>query len=109
MFQSGDVVLVPFPFTDFTAVKKSPVLVGRPMDSRGDLVCMAITSSQGHEDAIALDAADFEEGVLPKASWVRFAKLYTIHEDVVIGRFGGLNASLLDRVRNRFYRHFGCL
>ena len=109
MFQSGDVVLVPFPFTDFSAAKKRPVLVVRPMDSLGDLVCMAITSSPGHEDAIALDAADFEEGILPKASWVRYAKLYTIHEEVVIGRFGRLNTNLLDRVRNRFCRHFGCL
>jgi len=24
MFQSGDVVLVPFPFTDFSAAKKTP-------------------------------------------------------------------------------------
>ena len=45
MFQSGDLVLVPFPFTDFSAAKKRPVLVVRPMDSLGDLVCMAITPS----------------------------------------------------------------
>ena len=109
MFQSGDVVLVPFPFTDFSAAKRRPVLVIHPTDSLGDIVCMAITSSPGHEHSIALDAAGFEEGTLPKASWVRFEKLYKIHEEVVIGRFGRLNANVLDRVRNRFCEHFGCL
>lgn len=43
----GDVVLVPFPFTDHTAVKKRPAVVVSSAEHnhhRSDLVIMAVTS-----------------------------------------------------------------
>ncbi len=46
-FSQGDVVLVPFPFTDLSAIKQRPALVLSPDRSnkvRPDLVVAAITS-----------------------------------------------------------------
>jgi mRNA-degrading endonuclease toxin of MazEF toxin-antitoxin module len=46
-FRFGDVVLIPFPFTDQTALKKRPAVVvsGEAYNlARSDLVVMAITS-----------------------------------------------------------------
>jgi mRNA interferase MazF len=46
-FSQGDVVLVPFPFTDLTAIKQRPALVLSPdrlNQKRPDLVVAAITS-----------------------------------------------------------------
>jgi mRNA interferase MazF len=46
-FKQGDVVLVPFPFTDLSAIKQRPGLVISPErlnDTRPDLVVAAITS-----------------------------------------------------------------
>jgi mRNA interferase MazF len=46
-FNQGDIVLVPFPFTDLTAIKQRPALVISPRrlnDTRPDLVVVAITS-----------------------------------------------------------------
>lgn len=46
-YSSGDVVLVPFPFTDQSGAKKRPAVVvsgNRYNASRRDLVIMAITS-----------------------------------------------------------------
>jgi mRNA interferase MazF len=46
-FKFGDVVLVPFPFTDQTAVKKRPAVVassGAYNLAKSDLIVMAITS-----------------------------------------------------------------
>lgn len=46
-FNQGDVVLVPFPFTDLTAVKQRPALILSPKrlnDVRTDLIVAAISS-----------------------------------------------------------------
>jgi mRNA interferase MazF len=85
-FKQGDVVLVPFPFTDLSAAKQRPALVVSPdrlNDSRPDLVVAAITSqipAALAEDEVRLAEADLNACGLPKASIVKLAKIFTIHQ-----------------------------
>lgn len=54
-FEFGDVVLVPFPFTDQTTSKKRPAVIisnGIYNRARPDVVVMAITSQLGPSPAI---------------------------------------------------------
>lgn len=54
-FRFGDVIVVPFPFTDQTAVKKRPAVVVSSETynrQRPDLILMAITSQVRSESAI---------------------------------------------------------
>ena len=44
MSRAGDVVLLPFPFTDLSATKKRPVLLLSDEDSLGDFLALAVTS-----------------------------------------------------------------
>lgn len=49
-FSFGDIVLVPFPFTDQTAVKKRPAVVISSKDynrHRPDIILLAVTSQMG--------------------------------------------------------------
>jgi mRNA interferase MazF len=63
-FRQGDVVLVPFPFTDLSAIKQRPALVLSPErlnNVRTDLVVAAITSQIPEvigDDEILLSDAD---------------------------------------------------
>ena len=63
-FSQGDVVLVPFPFTDLSAIKQRPALVLSPErinKVRTDLVVAAITSQIPDvigEDEILLSDTD---------------------------------------------------
>ena len=86
----GEVVLIPFPYTDLATTKRRPVLVLRPPDAFGDFLAAAVTSQPGHKDAIMLTQADFLEGFLPKPSYVRASKLYTLNERTVAHRFCAL-------------------
>ncbi|WP_089683420.1 type II toxin-antitoxin system PemK/MazF family toxin [Billgrantia gudaonensis] len=108
MYQPGDVVLVPFPFSDLKTRKKRPVLVFQSPDSYGDMVCLAITSRSNHQQSVPIYAESFVDGVLPKASWVRYGKVYTVNDAVVTGRFGALKADVFDEVKICFCRHFAC-
>lgn len=108
MYQSGDVVLVPFPFSDLKTAKKRPVLVFQAADSYGDMVCLAITSRSNHQQSVTIDGDSFSDGVLPKTSWVRYGKVYTLNESVVVGQFGALKKAVFDNICARFCQYFSC-
>jgi mRNA interferase MazF len=69
-FSQGDVVLVPFPFTDLSAIKQRPALVLSPDRSnevRPDLVVAAITSqipTKPGDDELLLSGNEFDTSIL---------------------------------------------
>ena len=109
MYRAGEVVLLPFPFSDIDSSKRRPVVVLSDQDSVGDFVCTAVTSStQEIGDRVELAQSDFIEGTLPKKSWVRASKVYTVNASVTLGRFGQLSTAALDRIRSVVCESVGC-
>lgn len=108
MSHPGDVLLIPFPYTDLTTRKRRPVLVLRPADTFGDFLAAAITSQPGHADALPLHQADFQEGTLPKPSYLRTTKVYTLNMNVVAARFGHLSPESLQQARAAICMALGC-
>ena len=86
-YKRGDIVLVPFPFTDLSSSKRRPALIVSPdwfNSSNQDLVLVAITSQIGDDPrSVLLDEADFVGGRLPKRSMVKLAKVFTIHSALI--------------------------
>jgi mRNA interferase MazF len=107
-YQPGDVLLLPFPFADRNSAKKRPVLLLKSVDSLGDFICLAVTSVPDHSDGFLLNAADFVEGNLPRESWVRTEKAYTLNVSLVLGRFGSLKQDVFAQVHGRFCAAVGC-
>lgn len=70
--RAGDIVLLPFPFSEHPVRKKRPILVLIKPDRRGDFPALAITSVPTHNKAHAISSEHLSEGALPKPSWVRF-------------------------------------
>lgn len=95
----GDVVLVPFPFTDLSTTKQRPALVVSPdvwNASQPDVVLVAITSqmpSQPETGSITLTTADWQTAGLPKPSRIRTAKLFTMHQGLIRRPLGHLPQS----------------
>ncbi len=76
-FVKGDVVVVPFPFSDLTMSKRRPALV--LADLTGDDLVLCQITSQTIRDAYAIDLqdADFVSGTLNKPSNIRPNRLFT--------------------------------
>ena len=94
-YKRGDIVLVSFPFTDLSSSKRRPALVVSP-DSFNqqlqDVVLVALTSNLIDDDRIEVDPRDCVDGILPKRSAVRPAKMFTIHSSLVVKKICALRA-----------------
>ena len=108
MYQSSEVVLLPFPFTDLSASKKRPVLILRKPNFQGDFLAIQITSQPGYENALALHQDDFIFGFLPKKSYVRLDKLVTLNESLVVQRIGQLSAVAFSRIHSAVCLNLDC-
>lgn len=97
-FVKGDVVVIPFPFSDLTQAKRRPALViAAP---RGDdLILCQITSKAVRDDyAVPLGDDDFETGALRQPSNVRPNRIFTADHHLVLYRIGALGKLKMDTV-----------
>lgn len=95
MFSPGDVVVIPYPFTNQTRTKLRPVLVITAPDGQGDFIGLAVTSKGYHANAIALTQPDMQAGKLPRPSWVRTDKVFTLNDSLMVKTVGRVTAELL--------------
>ncbi len=87
----GDVVLIPFPYSDLSQAKRRPALVIADV-GMGDFVLCQITSrSYADRLAIPLSESDFAEGDLRRESFVRIGKMFTATISIISGVAGKLN------------------
>jgi len=100
-FVSGDVVVVPFPFSNLSDAKRRPALVLKPLDG-DDIILCQITSRQLHDRyAIALSDEDFSSGSLKQLSNVRPNRIFTADRALVLYRIGTLNPTMLEQIIDR--------
>jgi len=78
----GEVVVVPFPFSNISQSKNRPALV--LIDLPGaDAVMAAITSTGTEPHTIALEQKDFQTGSLPHMSYIHPVKLFTFQKNLI--------------------------
>lgn len=95
---TGEVVLLPFPFSDLSQSKVRPAACLADA-GRGDWVlCQITSSSYGDPAAVPLDASDFAFGGLLVASYARPGKLFTAHAGLFVRSVGVLTPAALTRV-----------
>ena len=97
----GDVVVVPFPFSDLSTVKRRPALVIATPGGDDAILCQ-ITSRQVRDRyAVGITEMDFSEGTLQKPSNVRPNRLFSASNNLLLYRAGHLNDPAVTSVVNR--------
>ena len=99
-FAAGQVVLLPFPFSDLSQSKLRPALLLAGAD-RGDWIACQITSNP-YSDARAITLGNdaFADGGLRRVSYARPGKLFTANETLFSAQAGKLHAARLTQVRD---------
>ena len=96
----GDLVGIPFPYSDLKAEKRRPVVVITQEDRYGDFICAAVTSVPTAEFAVSIDNTCMKTGHLPRQSWIRCDKLFTLSKNVIVRQYGKKN--LLEVIEIQF-------
>ena len=109
-YSFGNIVLVPFPFTDQSTVKKRPAVVissDAYNRKRPDIIIMAVTS-QMRSAAFFGDIAvnQWQQAGLLKPSVIRRI-VTTIEKSLVIKTLGRLNKEDRKSLRESFYKFLG--
>ena len=97
-FVKGDVIVVPFPYTDLSNAKRRPALV--ITDLIGDDVIICQITSQISKDtyAIPLVNSDFDIGELNHKSNIRPNRLVTIDSHIILRKVGKLKDTKMKEV-----------
>ena len=94
--KKGDIVLIPFPFTDLTGAKNRPALI--LIDSDEDITISFVTTQLKWQEKFDVRLEPSKENGLKKTSLIRLAKITTIDKDLVIGKLGQLTDSEIGEV-----------
>ena len=95
---AGEIVVIPFPFSDLTQSKVRPALC-LAVAGRGDYVLCQITSQPyGDPLALKIDDQDFASGGLHVESFVRPGKLFTADANLILSIEGKLSPTAYQRV-----------
>ena len=108
-YRRGDIVLVPFPFTDLSSTKKRPALVVSPdkfNEHAQDVVLVAITSQPSDSHVVSLDEHDYVDRKLPRTSFVKVSKLFTTHPTLVLKKVCAIKPARLNVVLKELRRFF---
>lgn len=106
-YELGQIVIIPFPYSDLQSPKRRPVLLLTSPDRHGDLIVLAITSVRIQEHAIEIDARSLTAGALPRRSWVRVDKVFTLEEGSIVKTFGAVTSAFLAQVLGGLCRRVG--
>jgi mRNA interferase MazF len=97
-FVKGDVVVVPFPFSDLTQAKRRPALVISKLEGDDLILCQITSQSIKDNYAISLDDKDFETGSLKQISNVRPNRIFTADNHIVLYKVGNLKIEKLKEI-----------
>lgn len=105
-FIKGDVVVVPFPFSDLSNSKRRPALI--LADLRGDDLILSQITSQNIFDSysIEIEPDDFMDGTINKKSNIRPNKIFTADENIILYKIGHLSNEKMDEVSDKLVEIF---
>lgn len=112
-YKRGDIVLVPFPFTDFSTLKQRPALVISSEvfnRSREDVILVAITSQSGSASKggnYHIKGVEQKHSGLLVEGVVLVAKIITIDQRLIRGKLGTLSQKTLDEISKRIFKIIG--
>lgn len=103
-YSQGEILFVPFPFTDLSSTKKRPVVVISKNNSCSDIITCAITSNlRDTNNSLLIDSSDLEKGRMPLQSLIKSDKIFTLEKSIILKKFGKLKRDKFLELRNKIY------
>ncbi len=106
MYDQGEILIVPFPFSDLSSVKQRPVLVlSKKIDNENteDIITCGITSNlKDTKYSVLIENTHLEQGKIPTKSRIRVDKLFTLNKNIIKKRIARVNQETFTQVKHIF-------
>jgi len=100
-FVKGNVVVLPFPFSDLTKAKRRPALIIAELEGNDLILCQITSQSIRDRYAVSIDDDEFETGTLRQRSNVRPNRIFTADRHIILYRVGHLKPEKVDQIIDR--------
>ena len=97
-FIKGDVVVVPFPFSDLSQSKRRPALVLAELDGDDLILCQITSQLNKDRYSDTLPQGEFQSGSLKQTSHIRPNRLFTADRNIILYSAGRLKKQKMDEV-----------
>jgi mRNA interferase MazF len=106
-FVKGDIVIVPFPFSDLSRTKRRPAYVAAELEGDDVILCQITSKKRKGGYSVPLSDSDFEEGTLHVDSVIRPNRIFTAERSIVLYKAGTVNSAKVKEVETVLFRIFG--
>ncbi len=97
-FVKGEIVVVPFPFSDLTQAKRRPALVIAELEGNDSILCQITSQTVKDKYSIPVSDNDFTIGSLKQLSNIRPNRIFTADSYIVLYSVGKINDKKLIEV-----------
>ena len=102
----GDVIVLPFPYTDLSSVKKRPALVIAILKGNNIILSQITTIKRDDEDLINLTKKDFSSGFLKHDSFIMVSLIFTADSSRIEYKIGKLKQEKIKEIENKLCEIF---
>lgn len=89
-FIKGDIVVVPFPFSDLSEAKKRPAFVVNKLSGDDIILCQITSQTIKDKYSISLRKTDFAVGNLSVNSNIRPNRIFTADNNIILYKVGNI-------------------
>src|SRR3989344_9396208 len=89
-FIKGDIVVIPFPFSDLSEVKKRPAFVVNSLEGNDVILCQITSQTIKDKYSISILKNDFVVGNLSVNSNIRPNRIFTADKNIILYKVGNL-------------------
>ena len=98
----GDIILIPFPFTDLTGNKLRPAIV--LIETGQGLTICFITTQLKWEELTDIELLPTKYNGIKKPSLIRLSKIATVDKSLAVGKLGELQKNKMEELNNKLKR-----
>jgi len=105
-FVKGDVVVLPFPYTNFSGMKKRPAVVVANLKGQNTILAQITTNKRDDEDLVSLTKKDFSSGFLSSDSFIMASLIFTSDSSRISYKAGKLKTEKIKEIQNKLIEVF---
>ena len=105
-FVKGDVVVLPFPYTDFSGARKRPAVVIANLKGQNIILAQITTNQRNDEDLISLRKKDFSSGSLSLDSFIMTTLIFTADSSKISYKAGKIKPEKVKEIQDKLVEVF---